>query len=84
MSGRSHQLSPEGFAFGLQQLLHDLQARVPVLVLGLTPVDEAVMPYAGVLHFSNAYARQYKSRIEEACLEYGCALSSPYGRPALG
>lgn len=77
-----HQLSPGGKASGLL-LLHDLKARVPVLVLGPTPVDEAVMPYAGMLHFSSACARQYGSLIEEACLETDVPLSSPYGRPAL-
>ena len=47
--GRSdgrHQLDPEGFLFGMQQLLRQAQAIAPVLVLGLTPVDEAVMPLA--------------------------------------
>ncbi|QEY31836.1 arylesterase [Synechococcus sp. RSCCF101] len=63
------QLSPEGFGFGLNQLLQELQQHVPVLVLGLTPVDESMMPFAGLLHYSNADVRLYESLIEEACLE---------------
>jgi lysophospholipase L1-like esterase len=63
------QLDAEGFLFGLQQLL--LQARhiAPVLVLGLTPVDEAVMPYADVLWYGLDQVRRYEGLLEEACLE---------------
>jgi len=44
-----HQLAPEAFLFGLQQLLRQAKAQAPVLVIGLSPVDGAVMPYAGCL-----------------------------------
>jgi lysophospholipase L1-like esterase len=63
------QLSPEGFLFGLQQLLAELTPLLPVFMLGLTPVDEAVMPFAEVLHYSNPVVRRYEGLIEEACLE---------------
>ncbi|MEY3750066.1 MAG: hypothetical protein RLZZ186_485 [Cyanobacteriota bacterium] len=63
------QLDPEAFLFGLQQLLHQARQLAPVLVLGLTPVDEAVMPYADVLWYQLEQVRRYEALLEEACLE---------------
>jgi lysophospholipase L1-like esterase len=63
------QLDPEAFLFALQQLLRQLKATGPVLVMGLTPVDEAVMPYADVLWYSLEQIRRYEGLLEEACLE---------------
>ena len=63
------QLDPEAFLFGLQQLLHQAQQLAPVLVLGLSPVDEAVMPYADVLWYGLEQVRRYEALLEEACLE---------------
>ena len=63
------QLDPEAFLFALQQLLRQLKATGPVLVMGLTPVDEALMPYADVLWYSLEQIRRYEGLLEEACLE---------------
>jgi lysophospholipase L1-like esterase len=63
------QLEAEGFLFGLQQLLLQARRIAPVLVLGLTPVDEAVMPYADVLWYGLDQVRRYEGLLEEACLE---------------
>ncbi len=63
------QLAPEAFLFGLQQLLRQAGAIAPVLVLGLTPVDEAVMPWADCLWYHLATVRHYEGLLEEACLE---------------
>ena len=63
------QLDPEAFLFGLQQLLHQARQLAPVLVLGLTPVDEAVMPYADALWYEIEQVRRYEALLEEACLE---------------
>jgi lysophospholipase L1-like esterase len=63
------QLDPEGFLFGLQQLLAAARRLAPVHVIGLTPVEEAAMPYAGVLWYSLAQLRRYEALLEEACLE---------------
>ena len=63
------QLDAEGFLFGLQQLLLQARRMAPVLVLGLTPVDEAVMPYAEVLWYGLDQVRRYEGLLEEACLE---------------
>ena len=67
--GGRHQLAPEAFLFGLQQLLHQARQLAPVMVLGLTPVDEAVMPFAGCLWYNLATVRHYEGLLEEACLE---------------
>ena len=63
------QLEAEGFLFGLQQLLVQARQIAPVLVLGLTPVDEAQMPYAEVLWYGLEQIRRYEGLLEEACLE---------------
>jgi lysophospholipase L1-like esterase len=64
-----HQLAPEAFLYGLQQLLREAVQLAPVLVLGLTPVDEAVMPFAGCLWYQLDTVRMYERLLEEACLE---------------
>ena len=63
------QLDPEGFLFGLQQWLAEARALAPVLVLGLTPVNEAAMPFADVLWYGLETVRRYEALLEEACLE---------------
>ncbi|TVS03656.1 MAG: arylesterase [Cyanobium sp. PLM2.Bin73] len=63
------QLEPEGFLYGLKQLLLRARARAPVLVLGLTPVQEAAMPFADVLWYGLEQVRRYEGLLEEACLE---------------
>ncbi len=64
-----HQLAPDAFLFGLEQLLRQAKAIAPVLVIGLTPVDEAVMPFAEVLWYDLATVRHYEALLEEACME---------------
>ena len=70
--GRSdgrHQLDPEGFLFGLEQLLPLARSLAPVFVIGLTPVLETAMPYAEVLWYGLADIGRYERLLEEACLE---------------
>jgi lysophospholipase L1-like esterase len=62
------QLDPQGFLFGLEQLLLQARAIAPVLVLGLTPVWEEAMPFAEVLWYSVDSIRRYEALLEEACL----------------
>ncbi|MFM7268069.1 MAG: GDSL-type esterase/lipase family protein [Cyanobium sp.] len=64
-----HQLDPQGFLFGLQQLLPLARTLAPTFVLGLTPVDDEVMPFAEVLWYDLASVRRYEALLEEACLE---------------
>jgi len=79
------QLSSEAFSFGLMQLLKQIKSQTQVMVMGLTPVDEAVMPFAKCLWYSNEAGSIYEAQIEEACLEldvpflplHGAMLSEP-------
>jgi lysophospholipase L1-like esterase len=64
-----HQLAPEAFLFGLQQLLREARTLAPVHVLGLTPVLEEAMPFAGLLWYGLETVRRYEALLEEACLE---------------
>jgi lysophospholipase L1-like esterase len=64
-----HQLDPDGFFFGFQQLLRQARELAPTLVVGLTPVDGAAMPYAEVLWYQLEAVRRYEGLLEEACLE---------------
>ena len=63
------QLSAEAYRFGLGQLLRDIKNETEVMVLGITAVDEQVMPFAECLWYSNDACSIYESQIEEACLE---------------
>jgi lysophospholipase L1-like esterase len=64
-----YQLDPGAFLFGFGQLLRQARALAPTLVLGLTPVDEAAMPFAGVLWYGLETVRHYEGVLAEACLE---------------
>lgn len=64
-----HQLAPDAFLFGLQQLLQEARSIAPVHVIGLTPVLEERMPFAEVLWYGLAEAQRYEALLEEACLE---------------
>ena len=63
------QLDPEGFLFGLEQLLPLARRMAPVFVIGLTPVINDAMPYADVLWYQLDDIRRYERLLEEACLE---------------
>jgi len=64
-----HQLDPEGFLFGLEQLLPLARSIAPVFVIGLTPVLELAMPYAEVLWYQLADIQRYERLLQEACQE---------------
>ena len=63
------QLSSEAFSFGLMQLLKQIKTHAKVMVMGITPIDEDVMPFAKCLWYSNQASSIYEAQIEEACLE---------------
>jgi len=63
-----YQLEPEGFFYGLGRLLGQAKDLAPLFVLGLTPVNEAAMPIAGCLWYSNGDLAKYNRLLEEACL----------------
>ena len=61
------QLSLEGFGFGMARLLKEMRQNCSVLVLGLTPVDEHVMPFADCLWYSNRDIERYEAALGEVC-----------------
>ena len=62
------QLSADAFLFGLQELLAQASALAPTHLLGLTPVLEEAMPFAGVLWYDLQAVRHYEALMEEAAL----------------
>ena len=62
-------LDAQALRFGFEQMLHTMKARTTVFVLGLSPVDEHVMPFADCLWYSNNDIAVHEAQIEEACLE---------------
>ena len=50
-----HQLDIDGFEYGLERLINEMNSQTNVFVIGLTPVDESKMPFAGCLWYSNDF-----------------------------
>ena len=63
------QLGTDAFRFGLEQLLTSMTPVTQVMVMGLGVVDEAVMPFADCLWYSNQEVAVHEAQLEEACLE---------------
>ena len=72
------QLSEDAFKFGLKRLLSDARKEIDVMILGLTPVNEAAMPFADCLWYSNKACSIYEKKIEETCLELNIPFLSIY------
>ncbi len=64
-----HQLAPDAFLFGLQELLSQARALAPTMLLGLTPVLEEAMPFAEILWYQLETIRHYEALLEEAAQE---------------
>ncbi len=71
-------LTAEGYRFGLQQLIRRIKLQTALMVIGLTPVDEEMMPFAECLWYSNNSIEIYESQIEEVCLEEDIPFLSMY------
>ena len=63
-----HQLDINGFEYGLERLISEMKSQTKVFVIGLTPVNESKMPFAGCLWYSNDYCHSYERRMEEVCI----------------
>ena len=63
-----HQLEINGFEYGLERLIFEMKSQTQVFVIGLTPVDENKMPFAGCLWYSNDFCHSYERRMEEVCI----------------
>jgi lysophospholipase L1-like esterase len=63
-----HQLEINGFEYGLERLIFEMSSQTQVFVIGLTPVNENKMPFAGCLWYSNDFCHSYERRMEEVCI----------------
>jgi lysophospholipase L1-like esterase len=63
------QLDVEAFSFGLGQLLNEMTQEMQVFVLGLTAVDEHVMPFAGCFWYANSQIAATEAVMAEQCRE---------------
>ena len=63
------QLDIDAVHFGMGQLLADIRRRTRVFVLGLTPVDEQLMPFADCLWYSNSRIQDAEAALSECCRE---------------
>ena len=67
INGR-HQLEIDGFEYGFERLISDIKAQTEIFVIGLSPIDESKMPFAGCLWYSNHFCNSYEKRMEAVCL----------------
>lgn len=68
LEGRNF-LEFEAFTVAIAQLLEQAQRLCPVWVIGMTPVDEAKMPFAGCLYYNHADQSRYNAATQRACQE---------------
>jgi len=73
------QLTPEAFMFGLSQLLDEIRQSASVMVMGMTAVDEHVMPYAECLWYSNNDIEAMEAATAEACRDIDVPFLSLHG-----
>ena len=73
------QLTPEAFVFGLSQLLDEIRQSASVMVMGMTAVDEHVMPYAECLWYSNNDIEAMEAATAEACRDIEVPFLSLHG-----
>ena len=64
------QLSEEAYAFGMGQLLEAISRDSSVLVIGMTPVDDHVMPFADCLWYANPMIERYEAVLAETCRDH--------------
>ncbi len=63
-----HQLDIDAFEYGFERLINKMRSKTKVFIMGLNPVDERKMPFAGCLWYSNKYCQKYERRMEEVCI----------------
>lgn len=59
----------DDFELDLADLLDRAQQLCPVVFVGMTPVDEAKMPFSNFLYYNHEDQRRYKEATRIACLE---------------
>lgn len=64
----------DSFQQTLEELLRRARRLCPVLFIGMTPVNEAAMPFMGALYYSHRDQQRYKAITQAACQ----SLNIPY------
>tara|TARA_B100000073_G_C23706137_1_gene562375 strand:+ start:270 stop:917 length:648 start_codon:yes stop_codon:yes gene_type:complete len=73
-----HQLEIDGFGYGLERLIYDMKKQTNVFVIGLSPIDETKMPFAGCLWYSNEFCNSYEKTMEEVCINQDLPFLSTF------
>ena len=73
-----HQLEIDGFGYGLERLIYDMKKQTSVFVIGLSPVNENKMPFAGCLWYSNDFCNSYEKTMEEVCINQNVPFLSTF------
>lgn len=66
-SGGRNYLEFSAFEAAIAQLLEQAQRLAPVNFVGMTPVNEARMPFMDCFYYSHAQQRRYNDAIRQAC-----------------
>ena len=77
INGRPH-LEIDGFQYGFEKLINAMRLKADLFVMGLTPVDESKMPFAGCLWYSNESCDSYEKRMEEVCINQNVPFLSTF------
>ncbi|MGF1537371.1 MAG: GDSL-type esterase/lipase family protein [Elainellaceae cyanobacterium] len=59
------------FQQDISTLIHQAHQLCPVLFVGMTPVNEAAMPFAECLYYAQTDQHKYNDAIRQACLAQG-------------
>ncbi|MGF1515372.1 MAG: GDSL-type esterase/lipase family protein [Elainellaceae cyanobacterium] len=68
------------FQQDISDLIHQAQQLCPVLFVGMTPVDEAAMPFADCLYYAQADQHQYNDAVRQACAARGISHLDLFNR----
>ena len=73
-----HQIDIDGFEYGFERLINQMKSKTEVFVMGLSPIDESKMPFAGCLWYSNKSCNEYEKRMEEVCINQNVPFLSTF------
>ncbi|MEM9567679.1 MAG: GDSL-type esterase/lipase family protein [Cyanobacteria bacterium P01_E01_bin.34] len=75
-----HYVSLDEFEEAIARILTKAREFCPVWFVGMVPVDEAKMPFAGSVYYSHADQVLYNEAIREACEQYGVPFLNCFAR----
>ena len=72
------QIEIDGFEYGFERLINKMKSKTNVFVIGLSPVNERKMPFAGCLWYSNKNCDSYERRMQEVCINQNVPFLSTF------